>query len=268
MITFQTFTAYDKKAQLGTRGRIFFINDSGELEPTRENGGLPCDDRESCSTANTVDGRSYRSFIAVNKRIPGPTLIVNENATVVVDVTNYLHNEETSIHWHGMHQKNTPWMDGVGFITQCPIESGASFRYIFEAKPSGTFWYHSHTGPQRTDGLFGALIVRELAALPKGLPDFEDDPGRHAITLLDWQRESSLDLFIQIHSSLGYYQEIAIDQVPTRGAVRYVSTCSADGADVGPIPYWSGIVNGLGKHKNVAFANSRIKAFYVERGRM
>ena len=250
---------------MGTRGRIFFINKSGDLEPTQIHDRLPCNDRESCSTANTVDGRSYRSFIAVNKRMPGPTLIVKENATVIVDVTNNLHNEETSIHWHGMHQKNTPWMDGVGFITQCPIESGASFRYVFEAKPSGTFWYHSHTGPQRTDGLFGALIVRERVD-PNGLPDFIDDPARHAITLLDWQRESSLDLFVQIHSSLGYYPSTAVDQVPVRGEVRYSPTCSVDGAEVGPIPYWSGIVNGLGKHSDVAFANSRIKAFYVERG--
>ena len=250
---------------MGTRGRIFFINKSGDLEPTHIHDRLPCNDQESCTTANTVDGRSYRSFIAVNKRMPGPTLIVDENATVIVDVTNNLHNEETSIHWHGMHQKNTPWMDGVGFITQCPIESGASFRYVFEAKPSGTFWYHSHTGPQRTDGLFGALIVRERVH-PNGLPHFEDDPLRHAITLLDWQRESSLDLFVQIHSSLGYYPSIAVDQVPVRGEVRYSPTCSVDGAEVGPIPYWSGIVNGLGKHGDVAFANSRIKAFYVERG--
>ena len=250
---------------MGTRGRIFFINKSGDLEPTQINDRLPCNDQESCTTANTVDGRSYRSFIAVNKRIPGPTLIVNENATVIVDVTNNLHNEETSIHWHGMHQRNTPWMDGVGFITQCPIESGASFRYVFEAKPSGTFWYHSHTGPQRTDGLFGALIVRERVH-PIGLPSFKDDPVRHAITLLDWQRESSLDLFVQIHSSLGYYPNTAVDKVPVRGKVRYIPTCSVDGAEVGPIPYWSGIVNGLGKHSDVAFSNSRIKAFYVERG--
>ena len=229
---------------------------------------MPCDEPNLCSSPNTVDGRSFRSFITVNKQMPGPTLIMNENARVIVDVTNNLRSQVTSIHWHGMHQKNTPWMDGVGYITQCPIEPGASFRYIFEATPSGTFWYHSHTGPQRSNGLFGALIVRELA-LPKGLPVFEDDPGRHAITLLDWQRESSLDLFIQIHRlSLGfmYYLNKIVDEVPTRESPRFVPGCSVDGAGLGGIPYWSGIVNGFGKHKDVTFANSRIKAFYVERG--
>ena len=141
----QTFTAYEQEedAARGTRGRVFFINNAGGLSPARMNDeDRPCNDIRSCTDPHTVDGRTYRSFIAVNRQIPGPTLIVNENATVVVDVVNYLTTEETSIHWHGMHQRNTPWMDGVGYITQCPIQAGASFRYIFKATPSGTFWYH------------------------------------------------------------------------------------------------------------------------------
>lgn len=31
----------------------------------------------------------------------------------------------------------------------------------FNADEAGTFWYHSHLGPQRMDGLFGALIVHD-----------------------------------------------------------------------------------------------------------
>ena len=182
----------------------------------------PCNDMSECTNPNTVDGQSYRSFIGVNKRIPGPTLIVPEGATVVADVTNNMFTEETSIHWHGMHQRNTPWMDGVGFITQCPIEAGSSFRYIFEASPPGTFWYHSHSGPQRTDGLFGALIIKEknLTDACRGYGTFEDRPERHTLSLLDWQRESSLDLFVQIHSSLGYYEDTDIDELPTRRNTR------------------------------------------------
>ena len=34
-------------------------------------------------------------------------------------------------------------------------------RYILRAHPPGTNWYHSHTGPQRDEGIFGALIVKE-----------------------------------------------------------------------------------------------------------
>ena len=223
LLSRQTFTAYSKDAPIGTRGRVFFINDTGRLEPTLENSqNRPCNDISKCTPANTVDGQSYRSFIGVNKRIPGPTLIVPEGAIVVADVTNNMFTEETSVHWHGMHQRNTPWMDGVGFITQCPIEAGSSFRYIFEASPPGTFWYHSHSGPQRTDGLFGALVVKEknLTDAFQGYGTFEDLPGEHTLSLLDWQRESSLDLFVQIHSSLGYYEDTAVDEVPKRRNTR------------------------------------------------
>ena len=219
----QTFTAYSEDAPIGTRGRVFFINDSRQLEATSEDRPTsPCNDTSKCTQANTVDGKSFRSFIGVNKRFPGPTLIVPEGATVVVDVTSYLFTEETSIHWHGMHQRNTPWMDGVGFITQCPIEAGSSFRYIFEATPAGTFWYHSHSGPQRTDGLFGGLIVKEknLTEAYRGYGQFQDRPGEHTLSLLDWQRESSLDLFVQIHSSLGYFEDTAVDEVLTRRNTR------------------------------------------------
>ena len=265
----QTFTAYEEKAPQGTRGRIFYIEDDGGLSPTIENDEkIPraCDKTETCTEPNTVDGSTYRSLISVNKRLPGPTLIVRESATVVVDVVNLLTTEETSIHWHGMHQNNTPWMDGVGYITQCPIQAGGSFRYIFKATPSGTFWYHSHSGAQRTDGLFGALIVKEKE-IPDGLPNFEDVPGDHTLTLLDWQRESSLDLFVQIHSSLRYFVGLEVDQVPKRGNTLYENTCSVDGAEVGPIPYWSGIINGKGWHKNISFMNTRLSTFNVERGK-
>ena len=260
----QTFTAYEEDAARGTRGRVYYIDDNGQLV-TATDGRTACEDLSTCTEVHTVDGSTYRSFIAVNKQLPGPMLIVNENATVVVDVVNLLTTEETSIHWHGMHQRNTPWMDGVGYITQCPIQAGGSFRYIFKATPAGSFWYHSHSGPQRTDGLFGALIVWEKE-IPDGLPAFKDIPGEHTLTLLDWQREASLDLFVQIHSSLGYFEDTSVDEVPTRRNTLYENTCSVDGAEVGPIPYWSGIINGKGRRRSVNFTNTLLSSFNVMSG--
>ena len=80
---------------------------------------------------------------------------------VVIHVHNNLSTDGISIHWHGMHQKNTPWMDGVGQVSHCQIGPASTFSYIYKANPSGTFWYHSHTGTQRTDGFFGGLVVKE-----------------------------------------------------------------------------------------------------------
>lgn len=65
---------------------------------------------------------------------------------IIVDVENALHGDQTTIHWHGHHQRKTPYMDGVPFVTQCPISSGNTFRYHFSADHSGTHFWHSHTG--------------------------------------------------------------------------------------------------------------------------
>ena len=78
---------------------------------------------------------------------------------VVVHVTNNMQSDGTTIHFHGMYQQRTPWMDGTAYVTQCLIPPRQSFTHRFKAKPSGTHWYHSHISDQRTDGLFGLMIV-------------------------------------------------------------------------------------------------------------
>lgn len=68
--------------------------------------------------------------------------------TIVVDVKNHLLGESTTMHWHGLHQKENPYMDGVPHISQCPIHPHATFRYKFKADNPGTHFWHSHTGKQ------------------------------------------------------------------------------------------------------------------------
>lgn len=220
----------------------------------------------------TVDGSTYRLFIALNGRIPGPDLVVTEGQIVVVKVTNKLISEGITIHWHGMHQRKSPWMDGVAFISQPPIVPGAEFTYIFEATPAGTHWYHSHAGPQRTDGLFGALIVqestdrRERVSTLLGMP-LPDSTKEHTLTFLDWQRESSLNLFVQLHSTLGFYPDKSIGEIPTCRDTLYNRTTSSDRIEVGPQPYWSGLINGRGRHRNKSsFAPSKLSIFNVRDG--
>ena len=149
-----------------------------------------------CTGPITVDGRTYKAVIAVNKQFPGPTLIVREGQIVAVDVHNNLSTKGISIHWHGQHQIKTNFMDGVGLVTQCPIQPGSSFRYIFRANPSGTFWYHSHMGSQRAYGLFGALIVKEMNLhYPIA---FRDDPASHTMTLMDWYEQEQELFFFEL----------------------------------------------------------------------
>jgi FtsP/CotA-like multicopper oxidase with cupredoxin domain len=91
-----------------------------------------------------------------NGTVPGPEIRVREGEIVRVVVKNLLP-EETTIHWHGLPVPNP--MDGVPDITQKGIQPGQSFVYEFEARPSGTFLYHSHVGYQLDQGLYGALII-------------------------------------------------------------------------------------------------------------
>ena len=65
-----------------------------------------------------------------------------------------------TLHWHGLDQKQSFFMDGVPSITQCAIGPQDYFDYRFKAEPVGTHWYHSHHGAQRSDGMYGAFIVR------------------------------------------------------------------------------------------------------------
>ena len=267
-----TFTRYQTDAPPGSQGKVYFINGTGQLQylPVQPFPSPSCED-VNCTEANTVDGRTFRSFYAINGRIPGPTLIVHENQTVVADVKNLLSEEGISIHWHGMHQRNTPWMDGIGLITQCPISPGASFRYIFKAYPPGTFWYHSHSGAQRTDGMYGGLIVLEGSNTTQqdlGI-EFEDLPDRHTISFLDWQREESLDLFSKIHSKIRYFPtaDVPVDRVPTSSDEFYRPTQAADGSGIGVLKYWSGLINGRGVHSSVPLNQSILSIFEVDEGK-
>ena len=105
------------------------------------------DDVSECTPTYTFDATTYKPFIGVNGQVPGPNLIVWEGQTIVVNVENELLMDTVSVHWHGMYQEKTYFIDGVQHITQCAIDPLKSFRYIFKAEPSGTHWYHSHWSP-------------------------------------------------------------------------------------------------------------------------
>ncbi|KAL0272319.1 UNVERIFIED_CONTAM: hypothetical protein PYX00_005343 [Menopon gallinae] len=102
-----------------------------------------------------------RMAMSINGYSPGPYISVCENDVITVDVKNILPaGMEASIHWHGLRQRGTPFMDGTPMVTQCPIHSGTTFTYRMKADRPGTFYYHAHSVSQQLDGLYGALIVR------------------------------------------------------------------------------------------------------------
>ncbi len=104
------------------------------------------------------DGGVQQVTWTYNGMVPGPLLRVTEGDRVRVVVKNDLP-EDTTIHWHGIEVPNA--MDGVPGMTQDPIAPGETFVYEFEARPAGTFWYHSHVASdiQIGAGLHGGFII-------------------------------------------------------------------------------------------------------------
>ena len=85
-----------------------------------------------------------------NGSMPGPAIEVVQGDTVRVIVKNELP-EPTSIHWHGLEVPND--QDGVGGLTQPPIQPGASYTYEFTVHQVGTFMYHSSFNEKKQVGM-------------------------------------------------------------------------------------------------------------------
>ncbi|KAF6819057.1 diphenol oxidase [Colletotrichum plurivorum] len=114
-----------------------------------------------------------KSMILVNGQSPGPLIEANTGDTIRVTVNNQMLEESTTIHWHGIDQRNSPWMDGVNGVTQCAIPPGQGFTYEFNLTDQrGTFWWHAHVTVQVTDGLFGPLVIHDPT---EEIPAVDDD---------------------------------------------------------------------------------------------
>lgn len=81
-----------------------------------------------------------------NVKIAFFLLQVCENDILLVDVVNRVPGQGFGIHWRGQPQKETPVMDGVPMVTQCPIPSSTTFQYKFRASQAGTHMWHAQTG--------------------------------------------------------------------------------------------------------------------------
>jgi CopA family copper-resistance protein len=155
-----------------------------------------------------------RKAIKINGSLPGPTLKWREGDTVTVAVTNHLP-EATSIHWHGMRIPTE--MDGVPGLSFAGIAPGKTFVYRFPVLQNGTYWYHSHSGPQEQIGLIGALIIEPQAKDPIA---YDRD---YVVLLSDWSDTDPDTLYANLKKQSDYYNYhkrtagTFIDDVETKG---------------------------------------------------
>ncbi|KAF7993615.1 hypothetical protein HCN44_010210 [Aphidius gifuensis] len=132
------------------------------------------------------DGYNVSGMLTVNRMFPGPSIQVCLGDLVVVNLKNMADGQDMTIHWHGIYQMNYQHYDGVPFVTQCPIQSGTSFRYIWRAQNIGTHWWHSHAGLQQAKLLEGAIVIRQPKEADYNHKLYDCDNFDNIIFLNDW----------------------------------------------------------------------------------
>ncbi|KAF1843096.1 multicopper oxidase [Cucurbitaria berberidis CBS 394.84] len=101
-----------------------------------------------------------RNGVTINGQFPGPLVEANWGDWIKFEIKNDLTNEGTTIHAHGLFQKETSWYDGVPAVAQCPImPNGGTFEMLFRADRYGSSWYHSHYSGQYSGGAHGPMVI-------------------------------------------------------------------------------------------------------------
>ena len=142
-----------------------------------------------------VDGKPGHAVL-VNGSLPAPTLRLKEGQTVRIAVTNRL-DETTSIHWHGLLVP--PDMDGVPGVSFPGVPPGATFVYAFTLRQSGTYWYHSHSGFQEQEGVYGAIIIEPNEPYPAAFD------REHVVVLSDYTRVHPHRIFQALKQQSGAF---------------------------------------------------------------
>lgn len=130
---------------------------------------------------------------AVNGQVPAPILYWREGGHVTLRVTNRLP-ATSSIHWHGILVPAE--MDGVPRLSFTGIAPGQTFVYRFQAKQSGTYWYHSHSGFQEQGGPYGPIIIE-----PRGGERARPDRD-YVVMLSDWVDGDPAKVFAKLKKSV------------------------------------------------------------------
>lgn len=142
-----------------------------------------------------VDGKVARA-VGINGTVPGPIVRLKEGQKVRLSVTNTL-DEDSSIHWHGII---IPFqMDGVPGISFPGIAPRTTFNYEFDVVQSGTYWYHSHSGYQEQDGLYGPIVIDPAGADPVACD------REHVLVLADHSPMSGATIYRKLKQMGGGY---------------------------------------------------------------
>jgi CopA family copper-resistance protein len=147
------------------------------------------------NVALRVDGKVSKA-IGINGTVPGPLIRLKQGQGVRLRVTNSLP-QASSIHWHGVLVPFT--MDSVPGVSFPGIAPGKTFDYSFPIIQAGTYWYHSHSGYQEQDGLYGPIVID-----PAG-PDPVAFDREHVVILSDHSPMLGATIFRKLKQMGGGY---------------------------------------------------------------
>ena len=137
-----------------------------------------------------------RTALTINGSLPGPLLRWREGDTVTLRVHNRLA-QPTSIHWHGIILPAN--MDGVPGLSFKGIEPGGVYVYQFKVNQHGTYWYHSHSGLQEQQGVYGPLVIDPREPEPF---TYQRD---YVVMFSDWTDEDPAALMKTLKKQSDYY---------------------------------------------------------------
>jgi FtsP/CotA-like multicopper oxidase with cupredoxin domain len=122
-------------------------------------------------------GETTVRMLAYNGSIPGPTLKVQQDSEVVVQVENQ-GDVEATVHWHGLRLENR--YDGT-HETQQPMLVGERFTARVTFPDPGLYWYHPHIREDygQEMGLYGNVLVEPAD------PDYWPPAHREVLLTLD-----------------------------------------------------------------------------------
>jgi FtsP/CotA-like multicopper oxidase with cupredoxin domain len=145
-----------------------------------------------------------------NGQVPGPLLRLREGVPVSIDVTNTTANDDL-VHWHGLAIDSLN--DGAMEEGSPMIPAGATHRYSFTPRPSGTRWYHTHASANDNlslgtySGQFGFLLIE---GRQQSAPyDQEINLAIHHwepsfVPMVETMREQSSNMPLTTGSDVGY----------------------------------------------------------------
>ncbi len=194
-------------------------------------------DLDIAPTPIKIAGRAAPA-IGINGTVPGPLLRFKEGQAVTINVRNSL-TVDSSIHWHGLLLPTD--MDGVPGISFDGIAADQTFRYHFDVRQNGTYWYHSHSGLQEQSGVYGPIIID-----PAGTDPVEYD-REFVILLSDWTFEDPHDVLANLKKSDSYYSAHRLTtgtSLPDRSMWSRMRMSPTDIADVSGLAY-TFLLNGL-----------------------